>query len=118
MSTNPMESMIEIVCDHARNVKRWRDGDMRLRWAAAGMECAAEQFRRIRATGSYRSSPTRSDTPSARTPTSHQWLSQPERMIPQEVTTNFHDEQVILSPITSHPPCASALTQEQTQERR
>jgi hypothetical protein len=37
MGTNPIESMIEIVRDHARNVKRWQPGDMRLRWAAAGM---------------------------------------------------------------------------------
>jgi len=36
-TTNPMESTIDIVRTHARNVKRWRDGDMRLRWAAAGM---------------------------------------------------------------------------------
>lgn len=48
MSTNPVESMIEIVRAHARNVKRWRPGDMRLRWAAAGMDCAAGQFRRIK----------------------------------------------------------------------
>ena len=48
MSTNPMESMIEIVRDHARNVKRWRGGDMRLRWAAAGMLTAATQFRRVK----------------------------------------------------------------------
>src|SRR5215211_3957787 len=41
MSTNPVESMIEIVRAHARNVKRWQDGDMRLRWAAAGMEAAS-----------------------------------------------------------------------------
>ena len=47
-STNPMESTIEIVRAHARNVKRWRDGDMRLRWAAAGMLCAATQFRRVK----------------------------------------------------------------------
>jgi hypothetical protein len=40
-STNPVESMIEIVRDHARNVQRWKDGDMRLRWAAAGMLAAA-----------------------------------------------------------------------------
>src|SRR5664280_566904 len=33
-STNPVESMIEIVRDHARNVKRWKDGDMRLRLLA------------------------------------------------------------------------------------
>jgi putative transposase len=48
MSTNPVESMIEIVRAHARNVKRWQDGDMRLRWAAAGMLTAATQFRRVK----------------------------------------------------------------------
>jgi len=48
MSTNPMESMIEIVRDHARNVKRWQNGDMRLRWAAAGMTAAQAQFRRVK----------------------------------------------------------------------
>jgi len=47
-STNPMESMIEIVREHASNVKRWRDGEMALRWAAAGMEAARSQFRRIK----------------------------------------------------------------------
>jgi putative transposase len=48
MSTNPVESMIEIVRAHARNVKRWQDGDMRLRWAAAGMLAASAQFRRVK----------------------------------------------------------------------
>lgn len=48
MSTNPVESMIEIVRAHARNVKRWQDGDMRLRWAAAGMVAASTQFRRVK----------------------------------------------------------------------
>jgi transposase-like protein len=48
MSTNPVESMIEIVRAHAHNVKRWQDGDMRLRWAAAGMLAAASQFRRVK----------------------------------------------------------------------
>jgi putative transposase len=48
MSTNPVESMIEIVRTHARNVKRWQPGDMRLRWAAAGMLTAATQFRRVK----------------------------------------------------------------------
>jgi putative transposase len=48
MSTNPVESMIEIVRAHARNVKRWQPGDMRLRWAAAGMLAAASQFRRVK----------------------------------------------------------------------
>ena len=30
-----------------RNVKRWRDGNMRNRWTAAGMLVAEQQFRRI-----------------------------------------------------------------------
>jgi putative transposase len=47
-STNPIESMIEIVREHASTVKRWRDGEMVLRWAAAGMECARAQFRRVK----------------------------------------------------------------------
>jgi putative transposase len=46
-STNPCESMIEIVRYTQRNVKRWRDGDMRRRWTAAGMLAAEQQFRRI-----------------------------------------------------------------------
>lgn len=48
MSTNPVESMIEIVRAHAHNVKRWQPGDMRLRWAAAGMLAASAQFRRVK----------------------------------------------------------------------
>lgn len=46
-STNPCESMIEIVRYTQRNVKRWRDGNMRKRWTAAGMLVAEQQFRRI-----------------------------------------------------------------------
>jgi putative transposase len=48
MLTNPVESMIEIARAHARNVKRWQPGDMRLRWAVAGMLAAATQFRRVK----------------------------------------------------------------------
>jgi hypothetical protein len=39
--------MIVISRDHARNVKRWRDGQMALRWCAAGMIEASGQFRRV-----------------------------------------------------------------------
>jgi transposase-like protein len=46
-STNAIESMIEICRDHATNVKRWRDGQMALRWCAAGMGEATKQFRRV-----------------------------------------------------------------------
>jgi putative transposase len=46
-STNSIESMIEICRDHATNVKRWHDGQMVLRWIAAGMDEAHRQFRRV-----------------------------------------------------------------------
>jgi hypothetical protein len=46
-STNAIESMIEICRDHNSNVKRWRDGEMVLRWCAAGMLEASKQFRRV-----------------------------------------------------------------------
>ncbi len=46
-STNAIESMISICRDHASNVKNWRDGQMALRWCAAGMVEAGKQFRRV-----------------------------------------------------------------------
>ena len=46
-STNPCESMISVVRTTQRNVKRWRDGEMALRWTAAGMLEAERQFRCI-----------------------------------------------------------------------
>jgi len=46
-STNAIESMIGICREHAKNVKRWRDGQMALRWCAAGMLEASNQFRRV-----------------------------------------------------------------------
>jgi putative transposase len=46
-STNSIESMIEICREHSKNVKRWRDGTMALRWCAAGMIEAGHQFRRV-----------------------------------------------------------------------
>jgi putative transposase len=46
-STNPIESMIAICRTTSRNVKRWQNGDMCLRWTAAGMLEAEQQFRKI-----------------------------------------------------------------------
>ncbi len=40
------KSMLEICRDHSSNVKRWRNGQMVLRWCAAGIE-ASKQFRRV-----------------------------------------------------------------------
>ena len=39
--------MIEIVRHTQRNVKRWSSGEMALRWTAAGMLEAEQQFRKI-----------------------------------------------------------------------
>ncbi|MDE0831356.1 MAG: IS256 family transposase [Vicinamibacterales bacterium] len=46
-STNAIESMISVCREHAGNVKRWRDGQMAMRWCAAGMIEAGKQFRRV-----------------------------------------------------------------------
>jgi len=46
-STNPIESMISVARTVTGNVKRWRDGSMVLRWTAAGVLEAEEQFRRV-----------------------------------------------------------------------
>ena len=46
-STNPVESMIEICREHSKNVKRWRNGQMALRWCAARMLEADHQSRRV-----------------------------------------------------------------------
>jgi putative transposase len=47
MTTNPCESMIECVRRTSRNVKHWQNGEMCLRWTAAGMLEAEQQFRRV-----------------------------------------------------------------------
>jgi transposase-like protein len=46
-STNCIESMISIARDHSTNVKNWQNGNMALRWCAAGMIEARGQFRRV-----------------------------------------------------------------------
>jgi putative transposase len=47
-STNPIESMLSICRQRARNVKRWRGGEMALRWTAAGILDAERSFRRAK----------------------------------------------------------------------
>jgi transposase-like protein len=47
-SSNPIESMISIARTTNRNVTRWRDGQMVLRWTAAGMQNAQRSFRRVK----------------------------------------------------------------------
>lgn len=47
--TNGIENMMGTVRRVCRNVKRWRNVDMALRWTAAGMMEAAKGFRRLKA---------------------------------------------------------------------
>ena len=47
-TSNPIDSMISIARTTNRNVARWRDGHMILRWTAAGMLNAERSFRRIK----------------------------------------------------------------------
>ena len=47
-TSNPLDSMISIARTTNRNVTRWRDGQMVLRWTAAGMLNAERSFRRIK----------------------------------------------------------------------
>lgn len=47
-TSNPVESMISIARTTNRNVTRWRDGQMVLRWTAAGMTNAQRSFRRVK----------------------------------------------------------------------
>jgi putative transposase len=46
--TNAIESMISVARTTMRNVKRWRDGQMKKRWVAAGMLEAERSFRRVK----------------------------------------------------------------------
>ena len=52
-STNAVESMISICRHHARNVKRWRDGQMAIGWCAEGLVEASKQFAESTATSTY-----------------------------------------------------------------
>jgi hypothetical protein len=46
-SANSIESMISIACNQSTSVKNWQNGTMALRWCAAEMIEAGNQFRRV-----------------------------------------------------------------------
>ncbi len=48
LTTNPVESAIEVVKHHARRVKRWNGSVMVLRWVGSGLVRAEQQFRRVK----------------------------------------------------------------------
>ena len=46
-STNIMESVNAVIARSSKNVTRWRNASMGLRWTAAGMLMAQQRFRRV-----------------------------------------------------------------------
>ena len=47
-STNALENLNGLVGQFVRNVRRWRDGTMLIRWIATGLQDAQQRFRRVR----------------------------------------------------------------------
>jgi hypothetical protein len=47
-STNAIENLNGLVGHFVRNVRRWRDGRMLVRWIAAGLREVSRSFRRLR----------------------------------------------------------------------
>ena len=47
-TTNPIENLNGSVAHYTRNVKRWRDGQMTLRWVASAFSDAKGRFRKLR----------------------------------------------------------------------
>lgn len=47
-TTNPIENLNGAIAHYARNVKRWKDGQMTLRWVASALSDAKDRFRKLR----------------------------------------------------------------------
>jgi transposase-like protein len=50
-STNPIENLNGLIAHYTRNVKRWKDGQMVLRWVASALADAATRMRKLRGHG-------------------------------------------------------------------
>ena len=47
-TTNPIENLNGSIAHYTRNVKRWKDGQMTLRWIASAFSDAAARFRKLK----------------------------------------------------------------------
>ena len=54
-TTNPIENLNGSVARYCRNVKRWGDGQMVLRWVASALSDAAHRMRKLRGCSQMRS---------------------------------------------------------------
>jgi len=50
-TTNPIENLNGSIARYTRNVKRWKDGQMTLRWIASAFSDAAGRFRKLKGHG-------------------------------------------------------------------
>jgi len=50
-STNPIENLNGLIAHYTRNVKRWKDAQMVLRWVASALADAATRMRKLRGCG-------------------------------------------------------------------
>ncbi len=55
-TTNPIENLNGSVAHYCRNVKRWGDGQMVLRWVASAMSDAGKRMRKLRGCTQMRTS--------------------------------------------------------------
>jgi len=55
IATNPIENLNGSVARFSRNVKRWGDGQMVLRWVASALSDAAGRMRKLRGSSQMRS---------------------------------------------------------------
>ena len=103
-STNPCESMIEIVRHTQRNVKRWQDGDMR----SAGPPPACSSPSSSSGGSSATATSPSSSSPSSATPSPPPRRTSPVRRSPSPLPSNrqprgspskFHDDPDNLEPI-------------------
>jgi transposase-like protein len=53
-TTNPIDNLNGSVAHYCRNVKRWGDGQMALRWVASALSNAARRMRKLRGCGQMR----------------------------------------------------------------
>jgi hypothetical protein len=50
-TTNPIENLNGSIAHYTRNVRRWKDGVMALRWVASALSDASGRFRKLRGFG-------------------------------------------------------------------
>jgi putative transposase len=47
-TSNPIENLNGLIANYTRNVKRWKDGAMTLRWVASALSDAASRMRKLK----------------------------------------------------------------------